>query len=132
MTGNISALNVIGSGNVYATVNGVDIGYRDVPQTVLAGNVTLTEADRGKHFYADGAVRNVTIPTNATLAFPVGTEMQVVANAAGIIRVEPAVGVGLFLAGNATSVTRVVGNYGVAQVLKVDTNTWYINGTGIT
>ena len=115
-----------------ATAGGFLIG-NDVPQTVLSSNVTLANADRGKHFYADGTVRSITIPFNANLALPIGTEMQIIANAAGVVRVEPmASNVGLFLAGNSTSVARVVGNYGVATVLKVDTNTWYINGTGIT
>jgi len=37
----------------------------------------------------------------------------------------------LYMAGNSTSVNRVVGTYGMATLMKVATDTWFINGTGV-
>jgi hypothetical protein len=37
----------------------------------------------------------------------------------------------LFLGGNATIANRTISTYGVATLLKVAANTWFINGTGV-
>jgi len=35
------------------------------------------------------------------------------------------------MAGNSTAANRVVSNYGMATLMKVATDTWFINGTGV-
>jgi hypothetical protein len=40
-------------------------------------------------------------------------------------------GVILYLAGNVTSASRTITSYGLATLLKVNTNTWFINGSGV-
>jgi hypothetical protein len=37
----------------------------------------------------------------------------------------------LFLAGNTTSAVRNVTTYGMATLVHVSANTWFINGTGV-
>ena len=88
--------------------------------------------DSGKHFRSTTA-GNITlsIPTNATVAFPTGTAISIVEQAAGNILVNAISGVTLYQAGNSTAGNRVVSTYGVATLMKVDTDTWFISGTGV-
>jgi len=125
-TGNISA------GNVNSNVNGFSIGYLEIPQVALTADDTIALEDSGKHFHSNTAGNiTLTIPTNATVAFPVGTAISIVEEAAGNILVNAAAGVNLYLAGNSTAANRVLGTYGMATLMKVGTDTWFINGSGI-
>jgi hypothetical protein len=126
VTGNLSV-----SGNISGNTAGFAIGYRDIPQ-VAASNATIGLSDAGKHFYSTTAGNlTLTIPLNSTTAFPTGTAINIVVQAAGNVLVNAASGVTLYLAGNSTAANRVVGTYGMATLLKVATDTWFINGTGV-
>ena len=102
-----------------------------MPQ-VAAGNVTLALTDSGKHFYdTSTAPTTVTIPNNANVAFNTGTVISLVNNSTGNLIIGRQDAVSLYLGGNATSAGRTITSYGVATLMKVDTNTWYINGSGV-
>ena len=126
VTGNISG------GNINANTNGFAIGYKEIPPVVLSANDTIALEDSGKHFRSTTA-GNITlsIPTNATVAFPTGTAISIVEQAAGNILVNAISGVTLYQAGNSTAGNRVISTYGVATLMKVDTDTWFISGTGV-
>jgi hypothetical protein len=110
---------------------GTAIGYRDIPQ-VAAGNVTLGATDAGKHYYSTTAGNlTLTIPLNSSVPFTTGAAISIVVQAAGNILVNAAAGVTLYMAGNSTAANRVVGGYGMATLIKVATDTWFINGTGV-
>jgi hypothetical protein len=110
---------------------GTAIGYRDIPQ-VAAGNVTLAATDAGKHYYSTTAGNlTLTIPLNSTVPFTTGTTISIVVQAAGNILVNAASGVTLYMAGNSTAANRVVGGYGMATLMKVASDTWFINGAGV-
>ncbi len=110
---------------------GTAIGYRDIPQ-VAAGNVTLAATDAGKHYYSTTAGNlTLTIPLNSTVPFTTGTAISIVVQAAGNVLVNAASGVTLYMAGNSTAANRVVGGYGMATLLKVASDTWFINGAGV-
>jgi len=107
------------------------IGYRDIPQ-VAASNTTLAATDAGKHYYSTTAGNlTLTIPNNATTSFATGTAISIVVQAAGNILVNASAGVTLYIAGNSTAANRVVGAYGMATLMKVASDTWFINGTGV-
>lgn len=119
------------NGNLTANTNGFAIGYRDIPQ-VAASNTTLGATDGGKHYYSTTAGNlTLTIPNNATTSFATGTAISIVVQAAGNILVNAASGVTLYVAGNSTAANRVVGAYGMATLMKVASDTWFINGTGV-
>jgi hypothetical protein len=119
------------TGNITGNTNGYAIGYRDVPQ-VAASNTTIALTDAGKHFYSTTAGNfTLTIPNNATTTFSTGTAISIVVQAAGNILVNAASGVTLYMAGNSTAANRVVGAYGMATIMKVASDTWFINGTGV-
>ena len=118
-------------GNIQAKVNGYDIGYRNIPQ-VTAGNVTLTLADSGKHYYATSAAPlTLTVPSNANVAFPIGTAISIVNKGSANLTIDLQVEVSMYLAGNATSDSRTITSYGMATVMKTATDEWFINGTGV-
>lgn len=123
--------NVVLGGNLVGNTNGYAVGYRDLPQ-IVASNTTLAATDGGKHYYSTTAGNiTLTIPNNATTSFSVGTAISIVVQAAGNILVNASSGVTLYMAGNSTSANRYVNAYGMATLLKVGTDTWFINGTGV-
>jgi hypothetical protein len=136
-TGNITGGNIITAaltstaslsvtGNTATVTSGnYTIGYRDLPQVTSFS--TLTGSDGGKHYYGTGTI---TIPTNASVAFAIGTAILVIAS--GATTISPAGGVTLFLAGSGTTGARTLAQYGQASLIKVASDTWYISGTGIT
>ena len=132
VTGNITGGNLIATGNIVGTTNGFDIGYLEIPQVVLSANVTAALSDSGKHLYSTTAGNlAVTIPSNANVAFPIGSASTIVVQAAGNVIIDKQAGVSLYLAGNSTDAGRVVSTYGMATVMKVATNVWFISGSGV-
>jgi hypothetical protein len=127
-TGNISAsVANFNAGNV----GGFAIGYRDVPQ-ITAANVTLISSDAGKHYYGSNTNPvTLTIPLNSSVAFGNGTAISIINQGTGNITVANAAGVLLYLAGNSTAGSRTLTSYGMATLIKVQVNTWFINGTGV-
>jgi hypothetical protein len=118
-------------GNIAGRTNGFTVGYLEMPQ-VAAANVTLALSDSGKHFYdTSTAPITVTIPNNANVAFPTGTVITLVNHSTGNLIVGRENAVSLYLGGNATSAGRTITTFGVATLLKVNTNDWFINGTGV-
>jgi hypothetical protein len=131
VTGNVTGGNISTTGNISGNTNGFTIGYLNIPQ-VSASNTTLALTDAGKHYYSTTAGNfTLTIPNNATTAFATGTAISIVVQAAGNILVNADTGVTLYVAGNSTAANRVVGAYGMATLMKVASDTWFINGTGV-
>jgi hypothetical protein len=130
-SGNISTTNGVFTGNISGNTNGFEIGYLNIPQ-VAASNATLALTNAGKHFYSTTVGDlTLTVPLNASVAFATGTEISIVVQAAGNILVNAVSGVTLYMGGNATSGNRVVSTYGIATIIKVASDTWFINGTGV-
>jgi hypothetical protein len=109
------------SGTSYA------FGYRTMPQSANTSG-TLVLSDSAKHYYITSGV---TVPLNATVAFDVGTVITIVSNNTALT-ITPASGVTLQLANSASAGTRSLASNGIATMLKVAVNTWYISGTGVT
>jgi hypothetical protein len=131
-SGNVTGSNLITSGNVTGNVNGFSLGYRDIPQVSFTGNVTMATADAGKHFYSTQSTSYIlTIANNASQTFQTGSAVTIINQGTGNITVAQDSGVSLYLAGNATAGNRTISTFGMATCIKVATNTWFINGTGV-
>jgi hypothetical protein len=102
-------------------------GYRTMPQSANTSG-TLVLSDSAKHYYVTSGV---TVPLNATVAFDVGTVITIVSNNTALT-ITPASGVTLQLANSSSAGTRSLASNGIATMLKVAVNTWYISGTGVT
>ena len=133
--GNITTVGIVSAATVSttsfsagntATVTSANytIGYRDLPQLTSFG--TLAATDGGKHYYGSGTI---TVPTNAAVSLAVGTAVLIIASSATTI--SPAGGVTLRLGGTASTGSRTLAQYGIATLVKVATDTWYISGTGL-
>jgi hypothetical protein len=108
------------------------IGYRDIPQVSFTGNTTIATTDAGKHYYStESTDYTLTIANNASQGFQVGAAITVVNQGTGNITVAQGSGVTLYLAGNATSGNRTVSTFGMATIVKVATDTWFISGAGV-
>jgi hypothetical protein len=111
------------------TVDGTNkVGYIGAPQST---NTTVAASDAGKHIYfTGGSTATLTVNTNATTAIDVGTTILVVNNNSGNLTISGS-GVTFQLANGATG-NRTVATKGMATLLKVATDTWYVSGAGVT
>jgi hypothetical protein len=108
------------------------IGFREVPQNAQSAAYTLVLADNGKHIYsANSAAQTLTVPPNSSVAFPTGSTATIVNNGAAAITIAAGSGVTLCLAGTATTGSRTLAVRGIATLLKVATDTWFVTGTGL-
>jgi hypothetical protein len=138
-TGSSGAFMVQGSAIIStSTVNdsagtGYTIGYRQMPQNSQTGaTYTLVLADDGKHIYLNtGSTNTITVPTNASVAFAIGTVITVVNGNSGVCTISGPTS-GLQLANGAAATTRSIATKGMATMIKVATDLWYVSGAGVT
>ena len=124
------ALGTPSSGTLSScTIDGTNkVGYLGAPQST---NTTVAASDAGKHIYfTGGSTATLTVNTNATTAIDVGTVILVVNNNSGNLTISGA-GVTFQLANGSTG-NRTVATKGMATMLKVATDTWYVSGAGVT
>lgn len=115
------------------TVDGTNtVGFRTAPQTSGGASAyTLVLTDSGKHvIFTGGSTATLTVPTNSSVAFPIGTTILVVNDNSGNLTISGA-GVTFQLANGATG-NRTVATKGLATCLKTATDTWYVSGAGVT
>ncbi|MBF0462511.1 MAG: hypothetical protein HQL87_14095 [Magnetococcales bacterium] len=105
---------------------------REAGQITVSANYTLVLPDSGKqilHPLADASNRTVTIPANATVPFPINTEIWFV-NQVNTLTIAIALDT-LRLAGTTTNGNRSLAANGVARAVKVSATVWYIMGWGL-
>lgn len=116
------------------TINGLAVGYREVPQNSQSGNYTAVLSDNGKHLLhptGAGAGDTFTIPSNASVAYPVGTALVFVNRDSNPVSIGITTDT-LVLTGTTTTGTRTLAQNGVATALKVEATVWLIDGKGLT
>lgn len=98
---------------------GYMIGYRKIPQSL---NTTAAAADVAKHLYVSATT---TVPSGVFVA---GDHFLVVNSSNAAITIAQGAGTTLRLVGTATTGSRTLAAYGVATVLCVGSETFYVNG----
>lgn len=111
----------------------------DLSTTIIAGSPFIVEATTSRTLLLSDAYKiiettnaggcTITIPTNASVAFAVGTRIEFLFSATGTVNIEGDTGVDLngVSAGTITIDTQ----YGGATIFKRDTNAWVlVNGIG--
>lgn len=109
------------------------VGYMDTPQNSITANYTLALTDRGKSIYINGttAAQTVTIPANASVAFPVSTTIIIVNRSNQNWSIAITTDTIKWLPSN-TAGTRTLAPGGVATLYKEVSNTWLLWGFNIT
>ena len=95
------------------------VGYRSVPQSL---NTTAVAADDGKHLYVSATT---TVPSGVFVA---GNQFLVVNSSASTVTLTQGASTTLRLGGTATTGSRTIAAYGVATVLCVGSETFYVTG----
>ena len=112
-----------------------NIGYLNVPQQSKSAAYTAVLTDSGKHILhpsADTTARVFTIPSNSSVAFPVGTTLTFVNQAsAGIVTISITTDI-MRLAGAGTTGSRSLAANGIATAIKVTSTEWLISGVNLT
>ncbi|MEY5097287.1 MAG: hypothetical protein RJA36_6 [Pseudomonadota bacterium] len=117
--------------------DGLDVdaaGFRGIPQNSQSGNYTCVAADAGKHILhpsGGGSGDTITIPSNASVAYEIGTTLTMVnadSNSVSIAITSDT----LTQAGTTNTGTRTLAQNGVATAIKVTSTGWIISGTGLT
>jgi len=112
----------------------INAAAQTVPQNAQSTNYVLQLTDAGKHIYYTQASNTILyIPTTSNVAFSNGSTIMIVSrtSSSANITVSPNTGVTMYFAGNTTSASRNVTTYGMASLIQVASNTWFINGTGV-
>lgn len=99
---------------------------RDIPQNLRNASYTFALVDRGQHVMKNDAFAYTwTIPTDASVAFPVGTAITLVNDgSAGTVSVSPAGGVTLLDGTTSGAVTLAVAS--ARTLLKIGANRWRV------
>ena len=125
------------SGNASAgttTTAASGVGYMGMPQNIKSASYTIVAGDAGKHIYVDTTGATITVPTNANVAFPIGTTIVIVtgfASGSTTIKMDTGSDV-LRLSSIGSTGNRSLGPYGMATLIKVAATTWFISGNGLT
>jgi hypothetical protein len=98
---------------------GYTIGYRSVPQSL---NTTAAASDIGKHLFVSATT---TIPSGVFVA---GNEFLVVNSSGSAVTLTQGAGTTLRLGGTATTGSRTIAAYGVANVLCTGAEEFYVTG----
>jgi hypothetical protein len=105
-----------------------------VPQNAQTSNYVLQPTDAGKHiYYTQGTNVTLHIPNAGQASFSNGVTIMIISQttSSANVTISPNTGVSLYLAGNTISASRIVTTYGMASLISVAANTWFINGTGV-
>lgn len=134
MYGGTERFRIGGTGSITSANLADAVGYKGLPQNYQGSTTyTLALTDQGKHVLFEGAASTMTIPTNASVAFPIGASIVIINDTTNTRTISPASGVTLVWAGNgAATGTRSMGTGSMATLVKIGTDKWYIIGAGLT
>lgn len=105
---------------------------RDISANSQGASYTLALTDRGKSIdFTGAAAQTITIPANASVAFPVGSTVTITNTTANNLSIAITTDT-LRQAGTANTGTRTLAQYGIATIRKVASTTWIIAGSGLT
>ncbi len=107
------------------------VAYRELPQSAKGAGFALDLTQGAGHVYYTGGAATATVPANGTVAFPIGTAITVVNNGTGALAIARAAGVVMKWAATNTDADRSLAVGGVAALLKVATDTWFISGAAL-
>ena len=122
-------LNDATAADVRTTIDAPRLGIRDIVSDITSRTLALTDVGKTLEM-SSGSARVYTIPANATVAFEVGTEINVARMGTGSLTITAANGVTLNgVASSGSSGCTIDAQYKGASLRKTATNTWAIVGS---
>lgn len=119
--GNVTSRSIISTG-VLSDAKGE---IRSVPQETKSTSYVLQNSDHGKHISTTAGV------TLNTGIFTIGQNVTIFNNSSSSITITQGTSVTIYLAGTANTGSRTLAQRGIATLLCVGTNTYVINGGGL-
>lgn len=113
-------------------LGGLSATYQHLPQSAKSSGFTFDLTQDAGHVLYSGSAATATVPTNAGVAFPIGTAIVVVNNGSGALAIARAGGVSMKWASTGADADRSLAIGGMATLLKVGTDLWFISGAGLT
>lgn len=93
-----------------------------------SGSRRLALGDRGKHIYCSNAV-NIIVPYDYDVPMPIGSTVVIVNNSGGTIDIQvDGVSTSLIVPGLGSNSAYTLSDQGMATLLKVDTEIWFMSG----
>jgi hypothetical protein len=125
MTGALTLSGDPTATNHASTKNYAETSLRQInPQ--VGTTYTLLLADIGKLVYLNNAAAiTLTVPPNSSIAFPIGTQIDIVQGAGGQVTVTPGSGVSIVSADSYRKLAKV---YAAATLVKIATDGWLLTG----
>lgn len=133
-TNGTEVLRLLSTGSLTSLNTVVDaVGYKGLPQNAKTANYTLALTDFGKEIYLTGttASQAVTIPANASVAFPIGA-FVVITNDSTQPWTIPITSDTLLWSPSGGTGTRTLASSGTCTITKKTATRWWITGTGLT
>jgi hypothetical protein len=125
-----ATINASNTVNDTGTIAAASPGFRGVPSSAQTQGaaITLALTDAGKS--VQNTLGGWTIPANASVAFPVGTIIELFNNS-GSSQTVAITSDTLRLAGTASTGSRTIAQYGSATIVKRTSTMWTIGGAGV-
>lgn len=116
-------------------LNDIEVGYRNIPQVIATLSTINTTINGGKHLYLPSTAPtgiSLTLPNSSEYPCPIGTAITIV-NGSTTVNISLLQGVGsvIQLAGTSSTGNRVIGPGGLATLLKVENDKWFVSGVGV-
>jgi len=130
VTGNLT-LN--GGVNDSTNTNFYTVGFREVPQNIQSSGYSVINSDNGKHIYYTGGAATITVPNDSGTtggAFPIGATIIIINNGSTNLTITN--GGTMYQAGTNNTGNRTLQAKGIATLIKVAADTWFITGSGLT
>jgi len=119
--GNVTSRSIISTGELSDAKGEI----RSVPQETKSTSYVLQNSDHGKHISTTAGV------TLNTSIFTVGQNVTIFNNSSSSITITQGTSVTIYQAGTANTGSRTLAQRGIATLLCVGTNTYVINGGGL-
>jgi len=127
-----TAANIVYDDNAlsYTNTDAAQPGFKGAPLNTQNGNYTLVLADAGKMIRkaSGGAGETITIPANSSVAFPIGTIIEIVNDGGGDLSIAITTDT-LEQYGTGSTGTRTLADNNKAIIEKVASTSWKISGT---
>lgn len=118
------------TGNIFtaADYNGL-VAYTVNAQTGTTYTTVLSDSYQVLITMSNASANTLKIPTNASVAHPVGTVITVLNKGAGVCTISAVTsGTTTVLSAGATAAAPTLAQYKSCALIKVDTDTWYVVG----